>query len=163
MTEYNLQHSQQLLDDFAKSKVPLIASCSPKIISLSQAGCEICIPLNNNTKNHVNSLYFGTLAIGADIAGGFLAMTAINQIDCNLELLFKDFKADFKKLALADTHFVCNDGPLIYKMIDEAVTTKQRINHALSITATTPSISNSTIVADFTLTLSLKCKESMNA
>ena len=67
-------------------------------------------------------MYFGTLAIGADITGGFLAMTAINQIDCNLELLFKDFKADFKKLALADTHFVCNDGLLIQKMIKKRQT-----------------------------------------
>ena len=51
-----------------------ITGFNPKIVQISDESLEIKIRLNRRTKNHLNSMYFGTLSIGADITGGFLAM-----------------------------------------------------------------------------------------
>ena len=153
-----LEKGNQTLIAFGKHKVPLIGYCEPTLISLSDQHCEVMIPLNNKTQNHVNSLYFGTMSIGADITGGFLAMMIGEQSNHTIELLFKDFKADFIKRAMADTHFHCHDGQLIQKMIQETVQTKKRVNKTISITATTPNVTGNEVIATFELTLSLKAK-----
>ena len=104
-------------------------------------------------------MYFGALSVGADIAGGFLAMAIIEQTRQPIELLFKDFSADFKQRANGDTHFTCNDGQHIQTMIQQTLTTGERINHPIYVTATVPSVSLDP-VATFQLTLSLKHKPS---
>ena len=108
-----LQESQRILTDFSQNKVPMIGYCSPTLIDINPSNCEIKIPLNKNTQNHVNSLYFGTLAVGADITCGFLALMKVQAAQKPIELLFKNFKADFKKKAMADTHFHCTEGDKI--------------------------------------------------
>ena len=53
---------------------------------------EIKIPLKRRTKNHLYSMYFGALSVGADITGGFLAMMCIQKTNKRVALIFKDFK-----------------------------------------------------------------------
>ena len=82
---------------FGLIKIPLLWFCRPKIITLSSNLVEIKIPLRRRTKNHLNSMYFGALSVGADITGGFLAMMCIQKSKRNVALIFKDFKAIFRK------------------------------------------------------------------
>ena len=84
---------------FGFSKVPLIFYCRPKVINISEAKLEIKIKLNRRTKNHLNSMYFGVLSVGADVTGGFLAMKLIQESKSKIALIFKDFHADFLKRA----------------------------------------------------------------
>ena len=56
---------------FGFSKVAMIYYCRPKVIAVDSDSLEIKIPLNRRTKNHINSMYFGALSVGADITGGF--------------------------------------------------------------------------------------------
>lgn len=158
-TPSSLAQAQQALNDFGQHQVPLIGFCQPRLITLTDTQCDIQIPLNQQTQNHVKSLYFGTLSVGADITGAFMAMMLCQQSSQYIELLFKDFKADFKRMALADTLFSCHDGQLIQQMIKETISTHRRVNQPLNIIATTPSISDDKVVASFELTLSLKAKE----
>ena len=46
------------------------------------------MPLRRRTKNHLGSMYFGVLAVGADITGGFLAMEPIQESGRNITLNF---------------------------------------------------------------------------
>jgi len=124
--------------------------------SLNDRSAVVRIPLNYWTRNHLKSMYFGTLAIGADCAGGLLAMHLIRKSGKKLSIVFKDFRADFLKRPEADVHFTCEDGSKIRKMIAQAVKTKKRVNQPVRITATTPKISGKEPVAVFDLTLSLK-------
>ncbi|NOF59269.1 DUF4442 domain-containing protein, partial [Vibrio cholerae] len=62
------------LNLFGFFKVPLIWACRPKILSLNDQAVEVRIPLKRRNKNHLNSMYFGVLAVGADVAGGYMAM-----------------------------------------------------------------------------------------
>jgi hypothetical protein len=158
MTTASISKANDILARFGQDQVPLIGFCQPSIEAISDEHCEIKISLNTKTQNHVASLYFGTLAVGADITGGFMAMMLAEQSGHYIELLFKDFKADFKKRALADTHFHCHDGLLIQSMIKETLASEERVNKPIKITATTPSITGNECVAEFILTLSLKYK-----
>jgi len=140
---------------FGLSKVPMIYYCKPKVIQFNNELLEIKIPLNRRTQNHLNSMYFGALAVGADVTGGFLALPAIQKSKRKINLLFKDFNAKFLKRAEADVHFICQDGIAVNNLVQQAIATKERQNYTLKIIAKTPSISDD-IVAEFDLTLSIK-------
>ena len=147
----------RLIQLFGITKVPMIWYCRPKVIEHTDEKIEIKIPLKRKTKNHLGSMYFGVLAVGADITGGFLAMDPIQESGRKINLIFKDFKADFLKRPEGDVHFTCNDGPAVKELVDRVSKSSDRHNFKLSIEATVPSIS-SEVVAKFELTLSLKDK-----
>ena len=142
---------------FGLSKVPLIFYCRPKVINISDSKLEIKIKLNRRTKNHLNSMYFGVLSVGADVTGGFLAMKFIQGSKSKITLIFKDFHAKFLKRAEGDVHFFCEDGVAIQDLVEAAEKTGERQHLPLNITATVPSISQDP-VAKFILTLSIKKK-----
>jgi len=135
----------------------MIWYCRPKVIEHTDEKIEIKIPLRRRTKNHLGSMYFGVLAVGADITGGFLAMDPIQESGRKIALIFKDFKADFLKRPEGDVHFMCNDGAAIKELVDKTANSTERFNYKLNIDAVVPSIS-SEVVAKFELTLSLKDK-----
>ena len=147
----------RLIQLFGITKVPMIWYCRPKVIEHTDEKIEIKIPLKRKTKNHLGSMYFGALAVGADITGGFLAMDPIQESGRKINLIFKDFKADFLKRPEGDVHFTCNDGLAVKELVDRVSKSSDRHNFKLSIEATVPSIS-SEVVAKFELTLSLKDK-----
>ena len=142
---------------FGLTQVPLIFYCRPKVVSISDSKLEIKIKLNRRTKNHLNSMYFGVLAVGADVTGGFLAMRYIQASTSKIALIFKDFKAEFLKRAEGDVHFVCEDGIAIQNLVRAAEETGERQNLPVQIIATVPEISDEP-VAKFILTLSIKKK-----
>ena len=149
--------TNRLVRLFGLTKVPMIWYCRPRVIEHNDEKIEIRIPLKRRTKNHLGSMYFGVLAVGADITGGFLAMDPIQESGRNITLIFKDFKADFLKRPEGDVHFMCNDGAAIKELVDKAANSTERFNYKLNIAAVVPSIS-SEVVAKFELTLSLKDK-----
>ena len=140
---------------FGFTKVAMIYYCRPRVVHVDNQSLEIKIPLNRRTKNHINSMYFGALSVGADITGGFLALPPIQQSKRKIVLLFKDFNAKFLRRAESDVHFVCRDGQAVSDLVDKAIKTGERQNYKLLIKATTPKISDD-IVAEFELTLSIK-------
>jgi len=141
---------------FGLFKIPLIFSCRPTVEALDDRAAEIKIPLNFWTRNHLKSMYFGTLAIGADCAGGLLAMHLIRKSGKKLSLVFRDFRADFLRRPESDVHFRCEDGAKVRRLIASAIKTKKRVSQPVRITATTPKVSGTEPVAVFDLTLSLK-------
>ena len=144
-----------LIRFFGFAKVAMIYYCKPKVIYVDDDSLEIKIPLNRRTRNHINSMYFGALSVGADITGGFLAMPHIQKSKRKIVLLFKDFNAKFLRRAESDVHFICKDGQAVSELVKQAIKTGERQNYKLKIQAKTPKISND-IVAEFELTLSIK-------
>ncbi len=144
--------------DFAKKKIPMLYYVEPSIVRLNDREIEIKIPFKDKNKNHLGSMYFGVLCVGADASGGVLAMKHIKDSGKNISLIFKDLKAEFFKRAEGDTHFVCRDGEAIKDLIKKTIETGERQNMPLHIDAFVPSQSDEP-VAHFVLTLSLKLKE----
>ena len=143
---------------FGFLKVPLIFWVDPSVVKMDDNECIIKIPLNRRTKNHLNSMYFGVLCTGADIAGGLVAMNEITASKKKIALSFKDFKADFLKRAEGDVHFIVTQIPEIKHFVTEVIKSGERMSFSVQIKAVVPSINPDEVVANFNLTLSLKAK-----
>lgn len=144
---------------FGLTKIPLIFLVNPTVLKLNDRECEVKIPLNRLTRNHLGSMYFGTLAIGADCASGLLAMSQIRKTGEKISLVFKDFKAEFLARPEGDVHFRCEDGKRVAKMIKETLKTGERVSETLDLIATCPKKLGDEPVAKFKLTLSLKARK----
>ncbi|RCS73217.1 DUF4442 domain-containing protein [Vibrio casei] len=151
-----LAAANQHLHYFGEKLVPMIGYCEPEIIKMTEETVEIKIPLTQATKNHLHSMYFGALAVGADAAGGFLAISKSEQMGKKISLAFKAVKAEFLARPEADVVFVCNDGKLIDQMLAETIETGLRVNQPVTITALCPSLHGDEPMAIFELTLSVK-------
>jgi acyl-coenzyme A thioesterase PaaI-like protein len=58
---------------FGLVKIPMIAYCRPKIITWNEETVVIRIRRSRRTNNHLKSMYFGALMVGADLAAGMHA------------------------------------------------------------------------------------------
>lgn len=141
---------------FGFFRIPLIFFVNPKIIQLDDELIRVKIKLNRKTKNHLNSMYFGVLATGADITGGMLAMAIAQRKKQKISMAFKSVSGEFIKRPEHDVEFDCKDVQLIDAMLDESKLTGQRINKVIQIVATCPKKSLQEPIAKFALTLSIK-------
>ena len=83
-----------LLRTFGLVKIPLLFSVQPTVLELSDERTVVRIKLSRWTRNHWGSMYFGTLAMGADCAVGMMAMHHIWKNKAQkVQLIFKDFRA----------------------------------------------------------------------
>ena len=137
-------------------KIPLLLFATPTVIELNDERCEIKIPLNRRTKNHLGSMYFGALAIGADCAGGMIALRMVQKSGVEVSLIFKDFQAEFLKRPEGDVHFSCENGKEINELVARTIESGVRQNLSVQVTARVPGKLGLEPVARFTLTLSLK-------
>lgn len=144
---------------FGWLKIPLLASVRPSVVELTEARCVVRIPLRRWTRNHLGSMYFGALAIGADCAGGLLAMDQIRRTGNKVSLVFKAFQASFLKRPEADVYFICEEGAAIRHQVGRALASEDRITEPMHIQAAVK-LPDGTFepVAEFTLELSLKRK-----
>lgn len=142
---------------FGLTKIPMIWWLRPRVIALDKSRTAIVLPLSRRSKNHLNSMYFGALSAGADLAGGLSAMKEIERSGKKIALSFKSFHADFKKRAEADVLFECTQGEEISEFVKKVAASPDRHEMMVKITATCPKVSDE-VVAEFQLELSLKVK-----
>lgn len=141
---------------FRHFKVAMIGYLKPRLIQLSEEEIVICLPLNRRSRNHLNSMYFGALAVGADLAAGLHGFYHADLAQCKVSLVFKSFQAQFLRRPESDVYFVCSEGNTVKAMIQESRITKERVNSPIHISAYTdyPGLTNK--IAEFTLELSVK-------
>lgn len=138
-------------------KIPLIAAVRPRVIEMSDTRCVILIPLRRRTRNHLGSMYFGALSIGADIAGGLLAVQLIRAERAKVSLAFKSFRADFLKRPESDVYFVCEEGARIRALVETTLSSDERHTEPIALRAEVrPDGGAPETVAEFVLDLSLK-------
>jgi len=143
---------------WALKNVFLIWVASPTILEVNERRCVVRVPLTWKTKNHLGSMYFGALCIGADVAGGLIAFHLMQQQKVKLSFVFKDVKASFLKRPESDVYFTCNDGASIQETVQRAIETGERQESTVNVVATCPKKLGDEPVATFELTLSLKKK-----
>jgi hypothetical protein len=83
----------------------------------------------------------------------------ISRSSHKISLVFKDIQADFLKRVDADAIFTCTDGEKIDALIQKVVDSGERHHQSINIQVTAPDKYGDEILANFTLTLSLKVKE----
>jgi hypothetical protein len=130
----------------------------PSVMVISNERVVVRIPLRRKTRNHIGSMYFGALSVGADCAVGALAMHLIKQQHEHISLIFRNFSAEFHMRAEGDVEFCCKQGSEISKLIEKIATSEERGEMQVDVIATVPDLSDDP-VATFRLTLSMKKQE----
>lgn len=152
----NLLRFKFFLWKFSKFKVPLIGYLNPRLLTLTDEEIVVKIKLNRRSKNHLNSMYFGALSVGADLAGGLHSFYFADKLNVNCSIVFKSFQADFIKRPEANVYFVCNVGHFIRDMIIQSKETKERITEDIPVTAYINYFDEKEEVAKFYLGLSVR-------
>ena len=148
-----LRRMQWILFLLGRLKIRMIGFVRPRIMEMDEEKAVIRIRLRRRTKNHLGSMYFGTLAVGADLAG------AIHSIyftgGKGMSMSFKSMHAEFLRRAEGDVFFESNDGKVIREMIDESRQSGERINRMVHVKAKNE---NGEEVAIFHMEISIKMK-----
>lgn len=151
----SLKKMRRLLWLMGMFKIPMIAFVRPKLMLLDENKSQVRIKLKRRTKNHLKSMYFGSLAVGADIAAGLHAFYFAEESGVKVSFAFKAVKAEFLKRATSDVYFNSNEGQLVKKVFDEAMMTKERVNQWIKVEAKN---TDNEIVAIFEMEISVKVK-----
>ena len=144
-----------LLFLLSRFKIPVIGFVKPKLLVLNDTDVEVKIRLRRRSKNHLNSMYFGALAIGADVAAGIHTFYFSEKLGLKVSFAFKGMNAEFLKRAESDIIFKCDQGEIIEKAILKSDAEKVRINETVTVNAFD---SNNEIVAKFDMIVSVKVK-----
>jgi acyl-coenzyme A thioesterase PaaI-like protein len=140
-------------------RIPTLLFLGPRVERLDEDGCEVLIPFNWRTGNHlIHGMYFGALCAGADLAAGLNAARLIFSRHRDLRLVFGDLHAEFLKRADGDVLFRSRDGRRVEAAVREAVATGERVtlDPPIEVVALVPRKYGEEPVARFRLTLSLK-------
>ncbi len=144
-----------IVNAYSFFKIPLLAFASPKVIDMTEARSEVRIKLGMRTKNHLGVMYFGALAMGAELSIALKAIDLINSSDKKMSFIFKDFSADFLKRADGHVHFVCDQAVKVAALVAKAEASSERQNETFDGYAYVPSNSNEPVMT-YRLTLSIK-------
>lgn len=140
-------------------KIRMLGFVNAKLVEYTKEKTVVKIPLNKKTRNHLGSVYFGALAVGADVTGAWIAFDYLYKTkNKNVSIVFKDLQAEFLKRADGDVHFTCLDGPEVLAAFNETIEDGERKNVELEVLVTVPSKYQSEPVANFKMTLSMRYK-----
>lgn len=135
-------------------KIPLLVFIGPRVKAFSDTECVIKIPLGYRTKNHLNSMYFGALAVGAELSIAAAAVLAIQESGSRIDFVFKDFEMKFQKRADGDTLFICQDVAGVRELIQQSLASDERLERKFKGRAIVEGRDES--VAEYELVLSVR-------
>jgi acyl-coenzyme A thioesterase PaaI-like protein len=139
-------------------RIPSLLFASPVVEELDDDGCAVRIPLGWRTRNHLGSMYVGTLCAGADLAAGLNAFRLIRTRHRDVKLVFADIRGEFLKRADGDVLFRSRDGREVADAMRRTVETGERVTLPIEVVCTVPAKYGDEPVARFTMGLSLKNK-----
>lgn len=150
-----LKKMQSLLWKMGTFKIPMIAFVRPKLVQLDDKTSRVNVKLRRRTRNHLKSMYFGSLAVGADVAAGLHAFYFAGLSGARISFAFKSVKAEFLKRPMSDVQFISNEGQKVKEAFDEAMETKERVNRWIHVDVKNK---DDEIVATFEMEISVKVK-----
>lgn len=134
-------------------KIPMIGFLKPRLVELTDENVSVRIKCRRKSKNHLNSMYFGALTVGADVAAGIHAFYFAKKHNVNVSFAFKSMHAEFLKRAETDVFFECNEGLMIEQIVLESYLSKLRVNRHVNVKALN---TFGDVVATFIMEISVK-------
>jgi acyl-coenzyme A thioesterase PaaI-like protein len=147
-----------LINAYCAVNIPLLAFVTPRVVSLTDERAEVRIRLDRRSRNHLGVMYFGALAMGAELSIALKALTAINQSGKRIDFIFKDFSAEFLKRADGHVQFVCPEAAQVQDLINRSAATSERLSQTFNGFAFVPSNAEEPVMK-YKLTLSVKQRE----
>ncbi|MBK8879117.1 MAG: DUF4442 domain-containing protein [Haliscomenobacter sp.] len=135
-------------------KLPSLLFWGVRIRKASPDQTEVLIPFSWRAQNPFRSTYFAALAGAGELAGGVMAMIAIEGRG-PVSMLVTNLEASFSKKATGPTVFTCSQGAAIREAIQRALDTGEgQTLQVLSVGR----LENGTEVCRVELTWSFKAK-----
>lgn len=153
--DITLSKMNWLLFLLSRFKIPMIGFVRPKLLLLNDTNVEVKIRLRRRTKNHLNSMYFGALAVGADVAAGIHTFYFSEKLGKKVSFAFKGMNAEFIKRAESDIVFKSEQGQLVANAILKSENEGIRVNESVMVYAVDK---EQEIVARFDMIVSVKVK-----
>lgn len=148
-----------LLRLFAWKTIPLLWWIQPSLVQNDNKKTILKVPLTRRTKNHLNVMYFGALAMGGEACVGIRAMETIQRSKKPVDFLFNDFQCEFLKKSKGDVHFICDQVDEVQSFINEVIAKNgERLERKFSSYAIVPSVDANEVVARFSVTMTSKLR-----
>lgn len=145
-----------MINAYSALQIPLLGFITPRVVDLTDDRSEVRVRLDRRSRNHLKVMYFGALAMGAELSIALKAIQTINQSGKRIDFIFKDFSAQFLKRADGHVHFICPEAARVRQLIEQAAETDQRLEATFQGYAVVPAKSASEPVMKYTLTLSVR-------
>lgn len=155
MMEGNIKQWNKLVWLMGLFQIPMIGYVKPRITEINDDLVRVKIRLRRRTRNHLKSMYFGALCVGADVAGGILAFYFSKKLKSEVSFAFKGVEGEFLKRPESDVIFECAEGKLIEKIVQESKASGERINQVVLVNCFN---SAKEVVATFKMNISVKVK-----
>ena len=140
---------------FLFTKLPAAYFAGVRVRELDERKCLATDPYKWLSQNPFRSTYFACLSMAAEMSTGALAMAHVYRLDPPVSMLVVKVESEYFKKATGRTYFVCEDGDLFSKVVEETLATGEaRIIKAKSVGKNKAG----DIVAEFTITWSFKVK-----
>ena len=136
-------------------KIPMIGFLRPRLLDLTEEQVRIRIRLRRRSRNHLNSMYFGALAVGADVSAGIHAFYFAGKWKRKVSFAFKSMHAEFLKRAESDVVFECREGKLIEQLVVQSMQSGERVNSTVKVQAVNTA---GELVAAFEMEISVKVR-----
>lgn len=140
---------------FLFTKLPAAYFAGVRVREVDEKRCLVTVPYKWLSQNPFRSTYFACLSMAAEMSTGSLAMTYLYKINPPVSMLVVKVESEYFKKATGRTSFICEDGELFQKAIEETIATGEaRTVKARSIGKN----KDGEIVAEFYITWSFKAK-----
>lgn len=143
-----------LVNLFSLVKFPMVAFVTPEFTDLTPERCVVKVRLGLRTRNHLKSMYFGALAIGAELSIAAPCIQAIQESGQRIDFIFKDFEAQFLKRGDAHVLFTCDSAQGVRDLVTKATEHPERFEQQFEGYART--VKSDEPIMKYKLTLSVK-------
>ena len=141
---------------FLFTKLPDAYIAGVRVREVDEKKCVATVPFKWLSQNPFRSTYFACLSMAAEMSTGALAMAHLYKINPPVSMLVVKVESEYFKKATGRTSFVCEDGELFQKTIEETIATGEPKTLRAKSVGTNK---EGEIVADFYITWSFKAKK----
>jgi Domain of unknown function (DUF4442) len=140
---------------FLFTKLPAAYFAGVRVREVDEKRCLVTVPYKWLSQNPFRSTYFACLSMAAEMSTGSLAMAQVYKINPPVSMLVVKVESEYFKKATGRTSFICEDGELFQKAVEETIATGEaRTVKAKSVGKN----KDGEVVAEFYITWSLKVK-----
>ncbi|MBI3137829.1 MAG: DUF4442 domain-containing protein [Sphingobacteriales bacterium] len=141
---------------FLLMRLPAAFIAGVRVRELDEQRAVVTIPYKWLSQNPFRSTYFACLSMAAEMSTGALAMAHLYKIHPAVSMLVVKVESAYFKKATDRTAFVCADGGLFRKAIEETIATGEAVTVRAKSVGTNKA---GELVAEFWVTWSFKVRK----
>ena len=115
-------------------KFPASRFAGLRIDKLDSESCVVSVPGGWRTQNPFKSMYWAIQGMGAELSTGGYALAVVNSLGRRTRTLVAAQESKFRKKALGEITFSCEDGVLARKAVEESIQTGSPVSVELKST-----------------------------